>query len=227
MDDYILLRIVAFFKELRTITHEIVIFISMHFSRRQLECPRGYFGFNCKKQCRYPTFGDRCKHTCDCKQNICDHKRGCVPGRIHTWLYKCIFNYDYKKFIIRRLVLLCHLHKGDHRNISLKSTFNQQQLTSPSIWSNEGCKVNIFRSLYLGIFRSSCLVHMQVVVFFLIKICPLSVVDVVVVVVNFLHLHLLLQNHWANFNQTWHKASFGEEDSSLFKGRAPPFSKGG
>ena len=33
----------------------------------------------------------------------------------------------------------------------------------------------------------------------------LSVV-VVVIVVNFSHFHLLLQNHWANFNQTWHKA---------------------
>ena len=35
--------------------------------------------------------------------------------------------------------------------------------------------------------------------------------------VNFSHFHLLLQNHWANFNQTWHKASWGEGDSSLFK----------
>ena len=25
--------------------------------------------------------------------------------------------------------------------------------------------------------------------------------------VNFSHFHLLLQNHWANFNQTWHKVS--------------------
>ena len=35
--------------------------------------------------------------------------------------------------------------------------------------------------------------------------------------VNFSHFHLLLQNYWANFNQTWHKASLGEGDSSLFK----------
>jgi hypothetical protein len=27
----------------------------------------------------------------------------------------------------------------------------------------------------------------------------------------------LLQNHWANFNQTWNKSSLGEGDSSLFK----------
>ena len=35
--------------------------------------------------------------------------------------------------------------------------------------------------------------------------------------VNFSHFHLLLQNHWAVFNQTWHKVSLGEGDSSLFK----------
>ena len=44
---------------------------------------------------------------------------------------------------------------------------------------------------------------------FLIKICPSFVI---VVVVNFSHFHLLLQNHQANFNQTWHKASLGEGD---------------
>ena len=38
--------------------------------------------------------------------------------------------------------------------------------------------------------------------------------------------NLLLQNYWANFNQTWHKVSLGEGDSSLFKWRAPSFSKG-
>ena len=27
---------------------------------------------------------------------------------------------------------------------------------------------------------------------------------------------LLLQKQWVNFNQTWHKASLGEGDSSLF-----------
>ena len=38
---------------------------------------------------------------------------------------------------------------------------------------------------------------------------------------------LLLQNHWANFNQTWHKASLGEGDSSFFfKWRARPFLRG-
>ena len=43
--------------------------------------------------------------------------------------------------------------------------------------------------------------------------------------VNFSHFHLL-QNHWANFNQTCHKASLGGGDSSLYKWRATPFSKG-
>ena len=47
----------------------------------------------------------------------------------------------------------------------------------------------------------------------LITICPLSVV---VVVVNFSHF-LLLQNHWANFNQTWYNVFLGKRDSSVFK----------
>jgi hypothetical protein len=33
------------------------------------------------------------------------------------------------------------------------------------------------------------------------------------------HFLLLLQNHWTNFKQTWHKSSLGEGDSSVFKGR--------
>ena len=37
---------------------------------------------------------------------------------------------------------------------------------------------------------------------------------------------LPLQNHCVNFNQTWHKTSFSEMDSSLFKLSAPPLSKG-
>ena len=31
--------------------------------------------------------------------------------------------------------------------------------------------------------------------------------------------------HWANFNQTWYKASVGEEHSSFFKWMLPPFSR--
>ena len=63
---------------------------------------------------------------------------------------------------------------------------------------------------------------------FLIKICPLSVVVFVVVgvIVYFSHFHLLLQNNWANFNQTWHNPSLGEGDSGLFKWRALSLSKG-
>ena len=38
--------------------------------------------------------------------------------------------------------------------------------------------------------------------------------------------NLLLQNHWANFNQTLHKASLDEGDSNLFKWRTLLFFKG-
>jgi hypothetical protein len=37
---------------------------------------------------------------------------------------------------------------------------------------------------------------------------------------KFLHFQLLLMNHRANFNQTWHKSSLVGEDSKLFKWRA-------
>ena len=40
------------------------------------------------------------------------------------------------------------------------------------------------------------------------------------------HLHLLLQNYWANLNQTWHKVSFGRGNSNVFKQSVPPFSNG-
>ena len=40
------------------------------------------------------------------------------------------------------------------------------------------------------------------------------------------HFHLLLQNHWANFSQTLHKAFLGEGNWSLNKWRDMPFFKG-
>ena len=48
------------------------------------------------------------------------------------------------------------------------------------------------------------------------SVCP-SVCLSVCLSVNFSYFRLLLKNHWANLNQTWHKASLGEGDSSLFK----------
>ena len=47
----------------------------------------------------------------------------------------------------------------------------------------------------------------------------LSVVVLIcfVVVINFSHFHLLLQNHRANLNQTWLKAFFDEGDAIFFK----------
>ena len=35
--------------------------------------------------------------------------------------------------------------------------------------------------------------------------------------VNFSYFRLLLKHHWANLNQTWHKAYLGDGDSYLFK----------
>ena len=44
--------------------------------------------------------------------------------------------------------------------------------------------------------------------------------------VNFSHFHLLLQNHWANFNHTWHKAPLVKGIQVSSNEGPPPFSKG-
>jgi hypothetical protein len=46
---------------------------------------------------------------------------------------------------------------------------------------------------------------------------PLSVVCLAVCLLNNYIFLLLLQNCWANFNQTWHKASLDKGDSELYK----------
>ena len=72
-------------------------------------------------------------------------------------------------------------------------------------WKPNWNHVHFFLVCYLfASFLFAFLAHMSRVLkwTFLITVCALSVV-VVVVVVNFSHfLLLLLQNHWANFNQT-------------------------
>jgi hypothetical protein len=61
----------------------------------------------------------------------------------------------------------------------------------------------------------------------LIAFCPSSVrPSVCLSVCKLLHFRLLLQNQWANFNQTWHKSSLVGGLPSLFKWRGSPFSKG-
>ena len=57
---------------------------------------------------------------------------------------------------------------------------------------------------------------------FLIACCVSSIIPSV----NFSHFQHLLQNHWTNFNHTWHETSLGGVDSNLFKWRAPPFERG-
>ena len=44
--------------------------------------------------------------------------------------------------------------------------------------------------------------------------------------VNISQFHPLLQSHWANFNQSWHKASLGKGNLIMFKWRSTPFLKG-
>lgn len=40
-------------------------------------CEVGYYGYNCTETCRYPSFGDRCQHECNCTRDKCDLTTGC------------------------------------------------------------------------------------------------------------------------------------------------------
>ena len=53
-----------------------------------------------------------------------------------------------------------------------------------------------------------------------------SLLSAVVVVINFSYFYLLLQNHWANFIQTWHKTFTDEGDSSFLNEGPDPFPRG-
>jgi hypothetical protein len=50
------------------------------------------------------------------------------------------------------------------------------------------------------------------------RLCPFN---------RLLHFLFLLQNCWANSDQSWHKSSLGEGNSKLFISRETPFSGGG
>ena len=56
--------------------------------------------------------------------------------------------------------------------------------------------------------------------YFYISVCGVKLRLSVCPSVNFPHFRLILQNHWFNFNQTWHKTSLGNWNSSLFKWKA-------
>ena len=90
-----------------------------------------------------------------------------------------------------------------------------------------GCYHLFLAGTPMSIVNENFLVHLswKLKWAFLITCRPSSVCLSLRPFVNFSHFHLLLQNHWANFNQTWHKASLGEGDSSLFEWRVPSFSK--
>ena len=97
-------------------------------------------------------------------------------------------------------------------NIYLKQKCWYKDITAPLVFSSPELKAQVSFSDHLSS-----------------VVCPSVCPDIhpsVRLCVNFSHFHLLLQNHLANFNQTWHKASLGKGDSSLFKWRTPPFSKG-
>eukprot|EP00105_Crassostrea_gigas_P037495 XP_019921643.1 PREDICTED: uncharacterized protein LOC105325650 [Crassostrea gigas] len=42
-----------------------------------IDCPRGFFGWNCKSTCPFGFYGQFCKYSCMCNASECHHVTGC------------------------------------------------------------------------------------------------------------------------------------------------------
>ena len=117
-------------------------------------------------------------------------------------------SFDYAK------LLMCWYH-----NIYLLiSIFSKSNLVQQFLWIIVQFDK---KSIYYRPYTYESLILAQLSQKLLIKMSVVRCGDV-----NFWHFHLLLQKHWNNFNQIWHKASLGEGYLSFFKWGAPSFSKG-
>lgn len=105
------------------------------------------------------------------------------------------------KTVVVMLHCCSHLKQIQTSDVSIIKISNDSELLTLSCFSSPESKVKVSFSDQKYV---SCLSALSLVS-----------VGVVVVVVNFSHFNLFLQNHWANFNQTCHKVSVGERKFSL------------
>ncbi|XP_062579604.1 uncharacterized protein LOC134241584 [Saccostrea cucullata] len=48
------------------------------------KCPIGYRSINCSISCIFPSYGEDCQGTCECKENLCDHRFGCNKHQVES-----------------------------------------------------------------------------------------------------------------------------------------------
>lgn len=56
-----------------------------------IDCPDGFYGINCSRQCRYPNYGKDCQQDCShCNREICNSTVGCLTqdGAIERGTYE-------------------------------------------------------------------------------------------------------------------------------------------
>lgn len=166
----------------------------------------------------------------DSENQLCRDQKGNCRSHGSRWRYKC-----YKVSCQNNRVEIINASKIDHIGaqedlmILKKNVKLIVDIIIIFFWQNAVLKIRkviLFTMQVMNAtypFISSPKRKFQVSFSDLIKICPLSVV----VVINSSHFHLLLlQNHWADFNFTWHKVSLDEDNSSLSKWRVTPSVKG-
>ncbi|XP_052712882.1 cell death abnormality protein 1-like [Crassostrea angulata] len=99
-------------------------------------CEIGYVGYNCTKPCRYPSYGERCQKACNCTEDLCDHRLGCIlPQKCREGYYGpgCISPCRYPSFGIKcQYMCSCQLYDCNHiigcNNISESTKPNEDWL---------------------------------------------------------------------------------------------------
>lgn len=81
-----------------------------------VECPLGFYWFNCSRMCVYPSFGYKCQQNCSCEKDLCDVVRGCIescPNGYH-WI-NCSRPCQYPRFGTRcGQICICEKDNCDH-----------------------------------------------------------------------------------------------------------------
>lgn len=115
---------------------------------------------------------------------------------------------DYSIQIIKILITCRQQFPMDHLNWALLLLTRQRVVLPDNQWWMAIVVWPDLKQLFLLSYSFLAHIRWKLKLAFLFKMCPLSVVVVVIVVINFSLLQLLLQKHWTYFKQKKHEPIF-------------------
>lgn len=116
------------------LTNFILLFsVSWYSYLYNVDCPRGFFGWNCKSTCPFGFYGQFCKYSCMCNASECHHVTGCemTTGKIQCvtkpFLFLWFFIYTNKKVsysaLTKFLKNVIFLHRLAYTDLVFQSTY--------------------------------------------------------------------------------------------------------